>query len=359
MSKDYYKTLGVGKSATKDEIKKAYKRLAKQYHPDMNKDSEAAERFKEINEAAAVLGNDKKREQYDQFGEASFNQGGFDFSGFSSEFDFGDIFDQFFGGNVFGNIFGKKRASGSQGSDLVTDLYIDLKEAVAGVKKKIVLKSYYECEACYGRGSLKKSSVIHCEECNGRGYANYARRTPFGLMQTTTTCKSCGGTGETIKEPCSECNGAGSVLRDNTVEVKVPAGVDEGTKLKIKGAGSFGRNSGAGDLYVLLHVREDPSFERDGDDLNTKIALSFTALILGSTIEVSTLLGKTIKLKIPAGTQPGTVFRIKSEGVPHLGSYGAGYLNVEIGITIPEKISKRQEALLREFEENSKKGWLF
>lgn len=357
MAKDYYKLLGVDKSATKDDIKKAYKKLAKQYHPDMNKDPKAAEKFKEINEAAAVLGNDKKREQYDQFGEAPFDQSGFDFSGFSSEFDFGDVFDQFFGGNMFGNIFGKRRTAGSEGSDLVSDLYIDLKDAVSGARKKIVLKGYYECEACHGRGTLKKSSITSCEECHGRGYANYARRTPFGLIQTTTTCKSCNGTGETIKEPCPECNGAGSVLRDNTIEVKVPTGVDEGTKLKIKGAGSFGRSTGAGDLYIILHVRENPSFERDGDDLNTKIILPFTALILGNTIEVATVLGKTVKLKIPAGTQPGTVFRIKGEGVPHLGSYGSGALNVEIGITIPERISKRQEALLREFDDSAKKGW--
>lgn len=362
MTKDYYKILGVDRNASKEEIKKAYKQLAKKYHPDLNKNAGADEKFKEINEAAAVLGNDKKREQYDQFGTADFNgQGGFDFREFAGSFDFGEIFDQFFGGDVFDSFFGgRRRTSKSRGNDLVTDFDIDLVEAVQGVKKKILLRKHCKCEECSGRGAVKKSDIVQCDECNGRGFVNYSRPTPFGVMQTTSHCRKCRGSGETIRNPCSECHGTGRILKTKNIEVKIPAGVDEGTRLKIRDEGEAGeRNSGTGDLYVVLHVRDNDDFERSGDDLHVKLPVLFTTLILGGTVEVPNISGKKTKLKVPAGAQPGTIFRIKGEGIPRLQGYGKGSLNVELSVAVPEKISKKQEKLLREFESSSKKGWLF
>ncbi len=363
MAKDYYKTLEVDRNASKEEIKKAYKRLAKKYHPDLNKNADAAEKFREINEAAAVLGNDKKREQYEQFGTANPNgQGDFDFREFAGSFDFGEIFDQFFGGEMFNGLFGGRRRapSKSRGNDLVADLDLDLAEAVQGVKKKILLKKYCECEECRGRGAVKKSDISQCDECAGRGFVQYSRPTPFGMIQTNSHCRKCRGSGEIIRNPCSECQGAGRVLKTKNVEVKIPAGVDEGIKLKIRGEGEAGeRNSSTGDLYVVLHVRDDDNFERSGDDLYVKIPVLFTTLILGGAVEVPTISGKKTKVNIPAGAQPGTVFRIKGEGIPHLQSYGKGSLNVELSVAVPENISKKQEKLLREFEGSFKKGWLF
>lgn len=364
MSKDYYKLLGVGKNATREEIKKAYKKLAKQYHPDLNKSPNASEKFKEINEAAAVLGNDRKREHYDRFGEGGTGQhSNFDFSGFSADFDFGDIFDQFFGGDsFFGDIFGTKRRNKASGADLATDLYIDLEEVVEGVRKKIVLKKYSECDECNGRGAVKKSDITECDECNGRGFAHYSQRTPFGIFQTTTTCRRCGGSGEIIRNECHKCDGSGRILEDREIDIKIPAGVDEGTKLKVRGEGEVGEHGAdAGDLYVVLHVREHKLFKREGDDLLLDFAVPFTTLILGGTVEVPTIAGKKTRLKIPVGTQPGAVFTLKGDGLPHLNGYGRGSFDVTMTVKIPERITKEQEKLLRDFEGllPKSKGWFF
>lgn len=363
MAKDYYKLLGVERDATREDIKKAYKRLAKQYHPDINKSSSASEKFKEINEAAAVLGNDKKREQYDRFGEAGTGQhSDFDFSGFSADFDFGDVFDQFFGGDsLFGNVFGAGRRGKASGADLAADLYVSLEEVADGAKKKIVLKRYSECDDCNGRGAVKKSDITNCDECEGRGSAHYSQRTPFGIFQTTTTCRKCRGSGEIIRNKCHKCNGSGRMLEDREIEIRIPAGVDEGTKLKVRGEGEAGeRGADPGDLYVIIHMREHELFRRDENNLLLNLAVPFTTLILGGTVEAPTISGKT-KLKIPAGTQPGAVLTIKGEGVPSLNGYGRGSLDVTLTVKIPERITKEQEKLLREFEGSLPKsrGWFF
>ena len=362
LSKDYYKLLGVKKEATKEEIKKAYKKLAKKYHPDLNKDSSAAEKFKEINEAAAVLADPQKRQQYDQFGTADFGQGsggqgfsGFDFRDFAGQgFDFENIFENLFSGMGFG---GRRRPQrqNRRGRDLVFDMNITLEEAAKGVKKKIEIDKLVECEKCKGTGAEKGSSMKTCEQCNGTGVSRQTRQTPFGIFQTQTTCRKCAGRGEYIEEPCLECSGQGRYEQEVEVEVKIPAGVDEGTQVRLKGEGEAGfQGSSAGDLYLRLHVKPHKVFERQGKELYINAPLPFTTACLGGELEVPTLDGKT-KIKIPAGTQSGVIFRIKDKGLPDLQGYGQGSLNVEVHIEVPKKLNKKQKELLKEFGKGTKK----
>ncbi|MBS3105736.1 molecular chaperone DnaJ [Candidatus Woesearchaeota archaeon] len=356
--KDYYKTLGVGKNATKEGIKAAYKKLAKQYHPDLNKSHDAAEKFKEINEAAAVLGDDQKRTQYDQFGAAGeqFQGGfsGFDFSDFMSDIggfgmDFEGIFDNFFGG--------QQRARRRQrGSDLRYDMEIELEDAAFGAAKTINVPRMEECDKCHGTGAEDKSDIVNCPECNGRGVATRTQRTPFGIFSTTATCRKCRGEGKYIKNECAECDGKGVARKTRKIEIKIPAGSTDGTNLRVQGEGEAGKGMQAGDLYIAIHVRPHKSFERHGNDLYIKVPVSFTAAALGSSIEVPTLKGKA-SLKIPAGTQSSTVFRMKGLGIPDLHSSHAGDQNVEVYIAVPDKLTKKQKELLEEFEkENKGKG---
>lgn len=354
MAKDYYKILGVEKTATTEEIKKAYKTLAKKYHPDLNKAPEATEKFKEINEAAAVLGDPQKKQQYDDYGTADFNGqgfGGFDFRDFQGG-NFDDLFENLFASFGFG---GARRRGPTRGHDLLYDLDIVLEEAAKGMTKTIDVTKQSLCEECDGTGAASKSGIRTCDECKGSGTIKQARRTPFGVFATTTTCRTCAGTGEIIEDPCKVCRGEGRVETTKEIEIKVPAGVEDGMRLRIGGEGEAGeRGSEAGDLYVMIHVKPHKTFIRQGDDLSIEIPIPFSIAAIGGDIEVPTLDGNET-LKIPAGTQPGEVFRLKARGVPNVRGYGTGSLNVKVTVKVPDKLTKRQAELLREFDGESKK----
>lgn len=351
MAKDYYATLGVGRDATREEIKKAYKQLAKKYHPDINKDADAAERFKEINEAAAVLGDEQKRRRYDQFGDAAFKQGGgfsgggFDFSGFDfSDFgfaDFGDIFESFFGG-------GRRRSPmGSRGHDLRADLEITLEQVATGLERELRIRKEVVCDACDGIGG---EGVATCNTCGGAGMVREARRTPFGVMQTTVRCPACQGRGKTVQKRCHACGGSGTVERQVALKVTIPAGIEDGSRLRLTGEGGAGPyGAPAGDLYVVVHIAEHELFERDGDDVYLEVPISFTMAAIGAQIEVPTLTGSAT-LKVPAGTQPGTLLRMGGKGLPHLRGHGRGDQLVRITIEVPKRLTKKQRELLEEFD---------
>ncbi|MGM5482157.1 MAG: molecular chaperone DnaJ [Nanobdellota archaeon] len=363
MAKDYYSILGVDKNASKEEIKKAYKKLAKKYHPDLNKDNpEASGKFKEVNEAAAVLGDDKKRQQYDRFGSTGEGFGGFegfgqqgqgfggfeDFFGGGGDFGFDDIFDAFFGGGR------RKARTRHRGSDLRYELVITLEEAAEGVKKKIKIPRYEQCENCGGSGAQSSSDIKTCDECNGSGYVRKTQRTPFGMFSTTSPCSKCKGEGRVITKPCNACKGNGRVEKTRNIEVDVPAGVESGNNLRINGQGEAGeKGAPPGDLYIHIRVREHDTFERKGNDLYTEVPISFIQAILGDEIEVPTLKGKA-KMTIPAGTQTNKVFKLRGKGIPSLYGSSRGDELVKVIVKIPTKLSKKQKNLLEEFCKESK-----
>ena len=366
MTKDYYKILGVDKNATKEEIKKAYKKLAKKYHPDLNKDDpDAAEKFKEINEAAAVLADDEKRSQYDQFGTAEgFQQAGgagFNFEDimgniFNQGFDFDSIFDSFFGGRRRG----RRRRGPIPGADLRYDMEITLEEAAEGTKKTIKIPHSVKCPKCKGTGAKSEDDVVECSECGGAGMVRRTQRTPFGLFSTQSSCPKCHGQGTVIKAKCTECHGAGKIQKTSEIELKIPAGAETGTNLRIQGAGEAGDNGAEpGDLYVIIHVKDHKIFERDGNDIYIKVPISFTTAALGSSIDIPTLTGGKASLKIPPGTQTGTVFRMKGKGIHSLHGYGTGSQLVEVEVAVPKKLSKKQKDLLKDFDKTvDKKSFL-
>ncbi len=361
MPKDYYKILGVEKNASQDDIKRAYKKLAKQYHPDINKNADATEKFKEVNEAASVLSSAEKREHYDKFGTAEgAGQGfGFDSQNFSQGFDFDDVFDNLFSG--FGFNSGRGRRTQQRGKDLAYEVEISLEDVFNGVTKKISLEKFDVCSNCSGNGSKKGEGLAKCEECNGQGVARHTRRTPFGVFATTTTCSHCQGSGEVVKEICDECDGKGRIKVSKTIDVKIPAGIEEGTRLRVQGEGEAGsRGTRAGDLYVIVYIKAHDIFERDGCDLSLEVPINFVQACLGAEIEVPTIEGKAT-IKIPQGTQPSTVLRMRSKGLPSLNHSGRGDQHIKIKVEVPTKLSKEQTKLLKEFEESlgKKKGWFF
>ena len=352
--KDYYKIMGVSKNATLEEIKKAYKQLAKKYHPDLNKDPGSTEKFKEINEAAAILADPQKREQYDKFGTTEgMGFEGFDFSDFRGRdfgFDFDSIFDTFFGGG--------RRRRPARGMDLRYDLEIDLEDAAFGAKKTLTIPRNETCEKCHGTGAESTSDIATCPECKGSGILKRTQRTAFGYFSTTTNCPKCRGEGKYIKKECYTCDGTGLVRKTRKIEVTIPAGVTDNTRLRITGEGAATQGVPAGDLYVFITIREHPDFERQGDDLYTNATISFSKAALGSEVDVKTLDGAAT-LKIPAGTQPDTLFRIRGKGIPHLNRNGSGDLYVRIKMHVPEKLTAKQKELLKEFEKESKKKGIF
>ncbi len=363
MAKDYYELLGVPRSASKADIKKAYLRLAKKYHPDLNKEKDAAEKFKEINEAASVLGDDKKREQYDNFGTTASGSGagasGFDFSDFSNfsnfGFDFGNIFDRFFSQGM--GSFGRQRRQ-SRGADLHYDLEIDMEDAASGSSKSIHIPRLERCTHCRGTGAERDSDIHVCEACNGQGVVQQTRRVAFGTFTSASTCGRCRGTGKFIKNECSLCDGEGRIEKSRTIEVKIPAGVDTGNTLRIAGQGEAGENSApSGDLYITVHVRQHKVFSRDGSDIEVEVPVSFSTAALGGEVEVPTLEG-TATLRIPEGTQSGTVFAMRGKGIPDVDTGGRGSENVRVVVEVPKKLTKRQRELLKEFASEEKKGFL-
>ena len=352
-NKDYYNTLGISKDTSKEDIKKAYKRLAKKYHPDINKDPSATEKFKEINEAAAVLGDDKKRANYDRYGtaEEAFGGGGYDYRGGSGDFDFGDIFDQFFGGGgMFGGNRRQQKAGPKRGSDLRFEMEITLHEAAFGIEKEVTIPKLETCDLCKGKGAEKESDIETCSTCAGSGMQTRQQRTPFGVFQTQTVCRACSGNGRHIKNHCSKCDGEGRVDVTKNVKINIPGGVDTGTRVRITGEGEAGEKGGpSGDLYVEIHVRDHQIFERHDDDLYMEIPISFTQAALGDEIDIPTLEGRS-SLKIPSGTQTETIFRIRGKGIKHLRNSGRGDQMIKVSIQVPNKLNTKQKELLKEFE---------
>lgn len=349
--RDYYEILGVEKGADEKAIKKAYKRLAMKYHPDRTKgDKNAEEKFKEINEAYEVLVDKEKRANYDQYGHAAFENGGFGgaggFGGFANGGDFGDIF-----GDIFSDMFGgggRGRQRVVRGEDLRYDLEITLEEAVKGVTKDIKIDTLAECDHCHGSGAEKDSKVETCSSCHGSGRV----RRQSGFFVQEMTCPSCHGTGKIIENPCKKCHGDGRVYKKKNLSVKVPPGVDTGNQLRLSGEGAAGENGApAGDLYVVIHVKEHHIFQRDGSNLYCEVPVSFTMAALGGEIEVPTLDGR-VKLKIPAETQTGKLFRMRGKGVSAVRGGYAGDLIVKITVETPVRLNEEQKELLRKLEES-------
>ena len=350
--RDYYEVLGVARDASADEIKKAYRKLAVKYHPDKNPgDHTAEEKFKELGEAYEALSDADKRAAYDRYGHAAFSgPGGGARGGFHDPMD---IFSQIFGGG-FEEFFGggggsRRRGSGQQrGSDLRYDLEITLEEAARGVEKELEIERYVPCDTCNARGTKGSGGVKACTTCGGRGVV--ARQAGIFIQQTT--CPECRGAGETISDPCNTCRGEGRVQRDSRIKLRIPAGVDTGTRLRSTGNGDAGvRGGSAGDLYVFLHVRDHDVFTRDDSDLFCEVPLPFATAALGGELKVPTLDGQS-SIKIPAGTQGGTVFRVREKGMPALSGGRRGDLNVRVQVEVPTKLNHSQQEKLREFAES-------
>jgi len=347
--RDYYEILSVTRTATEQEIKSSYRKLAMQYHPDRNPDNpEAEEKFKEATEAYSVLSDAQKRERYNQYGHAGVNGGGgggFDPSSFGDFSDiFGDIFSEFFGNAAGGG--GRGRSRSQRGGDARADLTLTFEEAAFGKKTQIKVRRYETCEQCKGSGSAGGKGPLACPTCAGRGQVRYQQSFGFSMART---CPSCQGLGRVISDPCTKCKGETRVMRERTVDVSVPAGVEDGTRIRYQEQGDFGASGGpAGDLYVMLNVKPHSFFERDGKDLHCSVPVSFAQAALGAEIMIPTLDGGEHKLKVPEGTESGTTFRIRGKGVPALQSSGKGDLFVKVRVQTPHKLTKRQRELLTE-----------
>ena len=356
--RDYYEVLGVEKSASEDEIKKAYRKLAKANHPDLHPgDKECEERFKEINEAYEVLSDPDKRAKYDQFGHAAFDPsaggpGGAGFGGFGG---FGDIFGGGFG-DIFGDIFGggfgggqTQRSGPRRGENLRVRLNITFEEAAFGCEKEINVGRVEQCPDCKGNGCAPGTTPEVCPDCKGTGSVRTTQRTPFGMAQSTAPCSKCRGTGKIIHQPCPTCRGMGNIRKQHKISVSVPAGIDDGQTISLRGQGNFGANGGPqGDMLVTIIVRPHARFERDGSSVLLEQEISYAQAALGAEIEVPTLDGK-VKLTIPEGTQPDAVFRMRGKGIPYLRGSGRGDQFVTIRIAVPKNLTSAQKELLRQF----------
>ena len=352
--RDYYEVLGVQKTATDAEIKKAYRKLAKENHPDLHPgDKDAEARFKEINEAYEVLSDSEKKARYDQFGFAgvdpSYGGGGYG-GGFDGSFDFGDlgdIFGSFFGGGFGGG--GRARSGPQRGESLRTRLTITFEEAAFGCEKEVSIDRVEQCETCKGTGAAPGTSPETCPACGGSGQVQQRRQTPMGVFATTGPCPRCGGTGKIIASPCKDCGGSGQVRRRKTLKVTIPAGIDNGQIISLRGQGSAGKNGGpAGDLQIVITVQPHQLFRRDGADVYCNAPITFTQAVLGGEMEIPTIDGK-VKYDIPEGTQTGSTFRLKGKGIPNVNGRGRGDQFVTVRVEVPTSLTREQEEALNAF----------
>ena len=363
MALDYYSTLGLSKTASSEEIKKAYRKLAHQHHPDKGNGNE--DKFKQINEAYSVLSNPDKRKQYDQFG-TTFDQagrggaggsgfaGGFDFSDFAKGFGFSgggddpfDIFSEIFSGNT------RTRSRRERGVDLEYEMDLNFQEAVFGVEKEISIEKKDSCDKCNGSGAEPGTKVVNCPKCHGAGQIRTARRTIFGQMSSVSPCDRCEASGKVAENPCTECNGQGTKRKLKTLRVKIPAGIDDGSRIRITGEGEAGyRGSNFGDLYLRINVTPHPSFKREGQTIFSELPISFYQAALGAKLEVETIDGK-VEFKISAGTQSGKTFKLKGKGVPAINGSGRGDHLVTIRVITPTKLTKKEKELFKKLAEEN------
>jgi len=360
--RDYYEVLGVSKSATEQELKRAHRQLAKKYHPDVNKEAGAEEKFKEIQEAYEVLTDPQKKSTYDQFGHAGMDgmngAGGFG-GGFSGGFE--DLFGGMFGGGGFGGFGGGNNANAPRrGHDLEKALVITFEEAAFGAKKEITVNREEECTKCGGTGARSKDDIKTCGTCNGSGRVIGVQNTILGRIQTQTTCGTCNGAGKEVTHKCDGCHGRKTINKTKTIEVKIPAGINHGQQIRLSGQGEAGTNGGpTGDLYVVFRVQPHDFFTREKYNLYCEVPITFTQAAIGDEIEIPTLDGK-VSLKVPAGTQSDTEFRLRGKGVKQIGRETYGDLHVKVKVVIPKKLSARQKELLEEFnklEDKSDSMW--
>ena len=359
--RDYYEVLGVSKGTSDDEIKKAYRKLAKKYHPDMNPgDKEAEAKFKEVNEAYSILSDSEKRARYDQFGHAGVdpNYGaggpGSGFGGFDmGDIDLGDIFGSFFGGGFggFGGSASSRRNGPQKGESLRASLTISFEEAAFGCEKEINLNRTEECEACHGSGAEPGTTAETCPDCRGTGVVRVQQRTGGFAFSSTAPCSRCRGTGKIIHTPCKACGGSGSVKKTKRVTVSIPAGIDDGQAISLRGQGNAGKNGGpAGDLIVAVHVKPHPQFHRDGTTVLYEQPVTFYQAVMGAELEIPTIDGR-VKYNLPAGTQTGTTFRLRGKGIPELRGRGRGDQYVTVRVQVPTSLNGEQKEALRAFAE--------
>ncbi len=356
--RDYYEVLGVQKGASDAELKKAYRNLAKKYHPDVNPGNKEAEaKFKEANEAYEVLSDPQKRSRYDQFGHAGTDPNGFGGgAGGFSDFDFGgigDIFETFFGGSGFGGGRSRSKRGPQKGADIKYSMEISFEEAAFGIEREINVSRMEVCSKCTGTGAKPGTNASTCQHCNGTGQVQIKQNTPFGQFINTKTCDVCKGEGKIITDPCPACNGKGKLRNNVKLKINVPAGIDDGQTISLRGEGDPGSKGGPnGDLFLNIRVKPHPLFKRQGNDVVCEVPITFTQAALGAELEVPTLDGK-VKYTVPEGTQTGSVFRLKGKGIPFLRGNGRGDQYVKVNIDVPKKLNEKQKALLKEFAELS------
>ena len=363
--RDYYEVLGVEKKAGPDDIKSAYRKLAKKFHPDLNKDDPKAaeEKFKDVSEAYEVLADTDKRARYDQLGHegvaSNFSPGGFNWQDFTHQADVEDIFGGGFAGSIFEQFFGGGRRRSRRGEDLRVDVELTLEDVYRGAKRTLRVPRAENCQSCNGTGSKDRTAPAACPACNGAGQVRNVSTRGYTQFISVGPCRQCGGSGPIQRNPCQSCRGTGKVQKTSDLEVRIPAGAESGTRLRLAGMGMPGpAGAPSGDMYVVIHVHDDPRFERHGPHLIASLPIGFATAAMGGEVEVETLDGKAM-LKIPPGTQPGTTFRLRGKGMPSMEGRGSGDLHVHVSVDVPRKLNSEQKRLLKEFDEAGKRKGVF